>query len=150
MCKAHIFIVIIVIILSNIYTILPENHRAAAFFLKPKNFYNMEAQTKLSKYAAKQQRLAEDPNYGTTYEVKTRDEELSEKQATAQPIDVAKVTAKIAAATADLHLLEAKIAKSRLNIERTLEVIKGQEAHAEALRTAIDKLNGKLQLNATV
>lgn len=107
-----------------------------------------QIQTKLSKYAAKQQRLAADPNFGTTYEVKTREEERAEKQA-AQPIDVAKVTAKIAAATADLHLLEAKIAKSRLNIERTLEVIKGQEAHAEALRAAIDKLNGKLQLNAT-
>lgn len=108
----------------------------------------MEAQTKLSKYAAKQARLAADPNFGTTYEVKTREEERAEKQAAAQPIDVAKVTAKIAAATADLHLLEAKIAKSRLNIERTLEVIKGQEAHAEALRAAIAKQRGKLQPNA--
>lgn len=126
-----------------------------------------QTQPKLSKYAAKQQRLATDPTFGTVYEavaeqaqiasqtaeaVKAKTEQRlareAAEQAAAQPIDVAKVTAKIAAATADLHLLEAKIAKSRLNIERTLEVIKGQEAHAEALRAAIDKLNGKLQLNA--
>ena len=121
----------------------------------------------LSKYAAKQQRLATDPSFGTVYEVAAEQAQISAQvveaikakteqrlareaaeKAAAQPIDVAKVTAKIAAATADLHLLEAKIAKSRLNIERTLEVIKGQEAHAEVLRAAIDKLNGKLQLNA--
>lgn len=106
-----------------------------------------QTQQHMSKYAANQARLATDPTFGTTYEVKTREEERAEKQAAAQPVDVAKVTAKIAAATADLHLLEAKIAKSRLTIERTLEVIKGQEAHAEALRAAIDKLNSKLSIN---
>lgn len=106
-----------------------------------------QTQPHMSKYAAKQQRLAEDPNFDTTYEVKTREDERAEKQAAAQPIDVAKVTARIAVVTADLHVLEAKIAKERLYIERTLEVIKSKEAHAEALRAAIAKLNAKLSIN---
>lgn len=134
-----------------------------------------QTQPHLSKYAAKQARLASDPTFGTTYEVKTREEVEQEqkdaadpnsvpeyiynqieaaikereakKQAAAQPVDVAKVTARIAVVTADLHVLEAKIAKERLYIERTLEVIKSKEAHAEALRAAIDKLNAKLSTN---
>lgn len=89
-----------------------------------------QTQTKLSKYAAKQARLAADPNFGTTYEVKTREEELAEKQAAAQPIDVAN------------HERQArldKILKMQLEI-RTLEHrIENATAHIAKLTAAIER-----------
>lgn len=92
-----------------------------------------QTQTKLSKYAAKQQRLAEDPNFGTDYSDKIKDQ----------------IAAGIEAATARRQAMDAstperqarldKILKMQLEI-RTLEHrIETATAHIVKLTAAIER-----------
>ena len=97
---------------------------------------------KMSKYAAKQARLASDPSFGTTYEVRPlEDVRHPETQA-----EVEKITNRIAVVTAYLKALEAKIERSKTTIEQTKARMDGQNRHAEQLRKVLEKLNARLSV----
>jgi uncharacterized Rmd1/YagE family protein len=105
----------------------------------------------MSKYAEKQRRLAEDPDYGYTYEVKTKEEVAAEKVAAneAAQVDVEKIAAKIVAISSEITLAEAKITRYVATMKATAANIAKQKANVERYRAQLAAYQAKLQLRET-
>ena len=96
-----------------------------------------QTQPKLSKYAAKQQRLATDPTFGTEYIYDQIEAAIKEKEAKRE----AEAEAKREAAKERQQVRLDKILKMQLEIRQMERHIESLRGHIEKLQRAIERQN---------